>query len=460
MACRKAAYRAEIELSEWMQKKQEEADKKMARLETEIKETWTPPSILEDCCMLWLKDGPEILGIQGQGNKGCSGGCGKDHPRITLDFDDNKKKAVAVISHELDPFLNYFDELCRQGKAKNVEAKQKDKSKRYLLSGFLQAFSDDVKTSNLPDHLVKIPATALAASQRAHQRQMELDEEQRESKRRKLRGKTDYTNNSLLEAVLEVCWNHGTLLEHIDVAETAWMRLTSKTLAKFAARMARARMDKIVFSYRLRNNLGTYSGGDHLILWRGSGLNSESPRLETFDRDCNPCQFLFTPRTNKAISFCQYLHPDNAIQNTIEIIVFLERPSDQTDLCPEKESLFSRHRLQVASHRFVINGSQEEAVSSENGFEYKLKIDHEGQGESNGAEKLKVTFALQSSEFDFKDLLGIYVRKKLPLEKKRMQENKAKRPVSRSEKAYVKALAKEARLAPGSADDFRGKEGW
>ena len=76
MACRKAAYRAETQMSEWMVKQQEEAAEQLSQLEEETRKRWTPTEILDTCCMSWLRDGPEILGIQGRGDKGCSGTCG------------------------------------------------------------------------------------------------------------------------------------------------------------------------------------------------------------------------------------------------------------------------------------------------------------------------------------------------------------------------------------------------
>ena len=64
---------------------------------------------------------------------------------------------------------------------------------------------------------------------------------------------------------------------------------------------------------------------------------------------------------------------------------------------------------------------------------------------------------VQSLQFDFNDLLGIYVRKKLPVAKAKYQASQRKRL---AEKQYVKALAKAAREAPGNANAFQGMAGW
>lgn len=71
----------------------------------------------------------------------------------------------------------------------------------------------------------------------------------------------------------------------------------------------------------------------------------------------------------------------------------------------------------------------------------------------------KGSFSIQQISFHFTHLLGIYVRKKLPLERVKMQDRRD-RPATRAEKQYVRALAKAAREAPGNARDFDGFEGW
>ena len=71
----------------------------------------------------------------------------------------------------------------------------------------------------------------------------------------------------------------------------------------------------------------------------------------------------------------------------------------------------------------------------------------------------KGNFSIDTIQFGFVDLLGIYVRKKFIQEKQKLSVIRRKRPVSRGEKEYVKALAKAAREAPGNAQTFRGMKG-
>jgi hypothetical protein len=74
--------------------------------------------------------------------------------------------------------------------------------------------------------------------------------------------------------------------------------------------------------------------------------------------------------------------------------------------------------------------------------------------------KYSGSLSLEAVQFDFHNLIGVYVRKKLPIAKEQMQAIRSKRPVARLEKEYVKALAKAAREAPGNASAFEGMQGW
>ena len=70
------------------------------------------------------------------------------------------------------------------------------------------------------------------------------------------------------------------------------------------------------------------------------------------------------------------------------------------------------------------------------------------------------TFIMESIKFEFQDLLGIYARKKLYDAKVQLRKITNVRPATKSEKGYVKAIAKEARMAPGTATEFEKMAGW
>ena len=91
MACRKNAYRGLAEMSEYMEKQNEEEARSQRAFDEEQRKIWTPPSLLERCCIPWLASGPHRM-VRTGGNmaavtsRGCSGCCSRDHPKITLDF--------------------------------------------------------------------------------------------------------------------------------------------------------------------------------------------------------------------------------------------------------------------------------------------------------------------------------------------------------------------------------------
>lgn len=484
MACRKAAYRAMTELSEWMEKRREESDAESAVLEAEQRKIWTPANIFETCCVRWLADGAEVLGYRDRDGRGCSGGCGKAHPRVALDFRGGR--AVAVLSHELDPFVRYFDDLCDRGLARRSPDDDAPSGRRYHLKGFLHTHADELKiSSSFGTHLVKVSASALAASKRSHERQMECEEMEREAKRCKTRGPP--ADSDLLESALEVCYNHS-LLNHLDLAEIAWMRLSCKTMAKVAARMASSRLQQIRLSYSVlvdgrlqfqeQNSWRTNERDEGCI---SVSSNSNTDRLVKKYKVISsrlPLSFRcldgkkpgnFVPKEAKDFEIRLDCDPSAIeIQNENSackcqghlIRVYLEgTPTDAaTGRLTEEDCLFS-DQLEIARHRIHPRSAQVGVIRHEPKFSYEV-TSVQDDGPTDASVQRRGTFRLQAINFDFNDLLGIYVRKKLPLAKRRMQEIKQKRPVTRSEKRYVKALAEAARESPGSSWAFEGMKGW
>lgn len=504
MACRKAAYRAMTEMSEWKEKQQERAQAKAIRLRDEQRRIWTPESIFEDCCSAWLADGPEILG-PGNHNaavaaRGCSGGCGKDHPRIMLNFVTTKAaecannedvgEVEAVLSHDLDPFVRYFQNMCDRGQAtKTVMTPSVPGSSgtKYQLKGFLQTRIDEIKKSApFPYHLVKVSPEALARSQRAHARQMDLlESERRATRRRKLQGTltTAAAHLGLLEAALDVCYVSGNLHQHLDLAEIAWMRLTCKTMAKVAARMATYRLtQQVQLSYsvrafsRIRCQKGQVS---YLPLFH-------LPSTELPSSSITKVSSSFVPAVGTAKKYYIWGHQlplssyeqdgpyplpnipdsmtepyDNYFGHRIQ--VFLESLNKSIYFSHENECLFpNKKRIEVARYHIdhTILDKQAGIHKSDNG-KFICNVMPLTEGLTDDTQKCR-SFTIQEIKFDFNDLLGIYVRKKLPLAKEDMQETAQQegRPATRLEKQYVKGLAKAVRESPGSAEAFEGMEGW
>lgn len=437
-----------------MEKQQAENDSKLAELEKEERRIWTPSHIFESCCPLWLKDGPEILGHRGQGAKGCSGGCGKAHPRITLDY-DNARGAVASISHELNPFLRYFDGLCDQGKAARLDSTDDGSSKCYHLTGFLQAQTEELQKSFIPTHLVKVSPDALAASRRAHQQQTDHSEVERVAKRQKAQGSS--VDMNLLESAMEIACNHC-LPEHLDVVDIAWMRLSCKPLAKFASKMAHARLEQTPLEYTVfdyescstNDEEGEEGEGHHYLTQKMIALNQPLSLSKTNNTGKN----LFIPKEPRSLEWepdtdglekVEYHHG-----NLLTITIRLGSPSRNL---PESDCLFDPTdnvlvgRYDICSRQLLHQG---ERTIKEN-FTYRLEHAHATVpdsitgGNPSSVPRDRRHFSVQAMKFGFTELLAIYARKKLPLAKIELGKIRQKRPVTAAEKNYVKALAKESR---------------
>jgi hypothetical protein len=476
MACRKSAYDALMEMSEYLERQSEYTAIARAKLEAEQRQIWTPPEILAKCCIPWLSDGSEVVGHRTNHHvaKGCSGGCGKDHPRITLEFDDTDG-STAVLSHALDPFVQHFEELFEQGLAVKMEDGE---NRKYRLTGFLLDHNHRLQRSTrFGYHLVKLSRVSLAASRRAHDRQVDESEElERCEKKRRIQAASYSTDErNLFEEALQICFDNGSLLSHLDILEISWMRICGdRTLRKFAAQLAsnRLRQLRLTYSASLRvidetglihdasrvfdfTNIrsgpfslkcseerpGTFVPAveDHIISWESSNLDSNNhevfPPLVTLTLRIR-VGFEGADQDSKPIS-CELPEKDCLFQQPIEVgwyhldlpINFAEEP------VPEGHCTVS---------------SQQTPCSK-----MTVEIFPGGLSCSRGS------LSLLSLSFEFQHLLGIYARKKLPLAKQHMADLKKQRPVSRAEKDYVMAVAKAARVAPGSGErTFLGLVGW
>ena len=149
----------------------------------------------------------------------------------------------------------------------------------------------------------------------------------------------------------------------------------------------------------------------------------------------------------------------------VKIEVHLE--GTQTDI-PEGHVLFEyTDQLEVVKYIFDSRNFHEVGtynaksnVQNQPNVEGSLKyrvtscnLDQSFLGESSSSGYLDI----QSILFTFADLVGVYVRMKLFKVKQIYNASSVKKP---AEKAYIKALAKAAREAPGNASSFRGMEGW
>lgn len=105
---------------------------------------WMPNHVFNRCCVKWLVDGNYTWDeFQDEYSfcNGCQGNCGREHPRIVLDFDVARKVTTATLSHpELAPFQRYFQECVNQ-----ETAWVRDRSS-YELNGFIRENQTKLRT--------------------------------------------------------------------------------------------------------------------------------------------------------------------------------------------------------------------------------------------------------------------------------------------------------------------------
>lgn len=475
MGCRKAAYRGMVEMSEWMEEQAEQKAATLEAMEKKQREIWTPNDIYEQCCTLWLV----------RGSFGCPFGstvCGKAHPRITLGFQEYTETTitnsltsvvVASLSHGLDPFLKYFDSLCCQDKA--------TKSKTpltYFLYGFLSTHISTLSTQ-FGSHFIEVKATALAASRKAHKRQMDQDEEEGKKRQRRKQGAL---TSCLLERVLDVCYYHC-LLEHLDWVEIAWMMSSGcKPLVHIAERMASKRLQQVRLTYSVLVNGHHSTSIDNND--EGHVFSSLSQRHEWYTVIASRLPLFFAEKKElfvPTISTDRFLFGRKSTQEDEHnqlghlIRIYLEDGSASNSQTPEHNFLFARNDfktkpLEVARYRIGSCGILEthpniiyrivepSLIESDNTSVAVNNNDDSALQENNDSSL--VSLSLEGIPFDFQDLFGIYVRKKLRHAKQNLQFIAQNRPVTRAEKEYVKALAKAAREAPRNARDFQQWQGW
>jgi len=411
-------------MSEYLEKQKEEEARHQRTIEKEQRKIWTPESILERCCLPWLAHGPHQM-IRSGGNlasvssRGCSG-CLKEHPKITLNFEGGV--ATASISHALDPFLDFFGEMPQSTETQPL---------KYHLSGPLSNHHERIK-QKFGKHLVLVEHKALASSQRAYEKQLEQDDMEQAAKKRKVLGKAAPIN--LLETILEICYNHS-LCDHLDVAEIAWLRTSCKSMGRIAAWMARERMRSIKFSFDAISQKCSITQG----------------------LEYSPQSILRPSEPQASITWSDHDGDDSA---PVEITIHLEEVAT-----PERSILFKYPgRLEVARYLLHMQRFGEDGV-------YRAKSQVQNQNDMEGSLEFRVhtpsseqrgirvcgEINLQSIAFTFNDFLGVYVRKRLYKAKQKYHSSAIKKP---AEKAYIKALAKAAREAPGNADSFRGLKGW
>jgi len=524
MACRKAADRALTEVSEWKAREEEQTATAWRQIEERLKPKWTAvitstiPFASGDndttqvstdsapLCYAWLQDGWE----RGP-TCGCNGGCGKDHPRIILEFDEiNHRGSVATLSHPLKPFMDYFDNLCR-----NMQATRTSEGTTYLLHGFLKEHVDRLKMQKeCGFHLVKVKTDALTTSRRAQEAfQRACDEEAERlamtSQKKRKRNHDSVSgsqrlSNMLVEKVFQVIWDNHWFQDNLDLLDIHYWQM-SDVASSMASRLALQRMVAVRLSFRvlletshtsrqrgldrlpqqLRLNYEVSlppSEGDGTVrveIRHPEGYRSLTGLLEDYrlfpiglgegyhgewmnriDESGHPIVGRFPynssddirsvatgPRQNE--DTCQPRNDDDLSHHGHVLQVFLQGYGEHVG-SPSQRLLMSRESA-------VLGGLLEVA---------RHRID--GSSSPNDRVNSIVCFSadepmleIKSLSLTFQDLVGWYVRRKLFTSRSLLTKIQRERPISHAERDHVRRLARAAREhVPGHARDFEGLQGW
>lgn len=183
----------------WVDEQRDNNREKFNRLLQLGRETWTPKNVFNRCCVKWLVDGPKRYDPYGDDyfdeynlRNGCPGEhkCKRAHPFIALNFDAESTSTIATLSHQLDPFEEYFSTLVKEGKATGIPH-----SSVYRVAGYLRPNLTALKSQNgFGNHLIKVEKGAMEASDKAQTEELET----KPSATKKLRianGSTDNDSN-------------------------------------------------------------------------------------------------------------------------------------------------------------------------------------------------------------------------------------------------------------------------
>ena len=583
MACRKAADRALMAVASWREEQQENLEERRSEfLKTQYEEWIHPPAensprkppppamsmgdFDDRYCIQWLADGPEVPhhdSLRG----GCSGGCGKFHPRLVLDWNNEHSHGIVLLeqgAEALVPFQNYMQKLCQQDMATCIpneplqnsdivpDSKHSCSSSTpsYRLTGFLlehlttlnqQAASQGDKANALRNHLYKVHNRgALEASKKAHEMWMEQQDFEQAQKRRKLAEDTDnHMHTELLTKVLSICYNTGALSRHLNVIDIAFMRCASTLFRGYARLLSEEKMkallrpsfkvyehitlypcqeeeekfpiviDPLNPSRGFRSGISIFQLLDHQVRGQQQGgfpmqprrvVDKEGTDESSTDGSIPRLSMTFIPQSDSEIPFMTgsnmsmlrrsiienyrgHLYRIGFLQEGLGACPWLEVARfwlDSRDYTTAQEiSVTAQYGIPLSAKFYLKPVEETRTNAEERGTENPEGQDEEtervenpeneqGDDESEGNDddydpwvKLTTQVELVDVSISFGDLLGVHVRRELPCAKAHLKEIQQQRPATRSEKDYVRALAKAAREAPGNgADTFRGMDGW
>jgi hypothetical protein len=235
---------------------------------------------MNKCCVKWLKDGhlEEDDGYGGYDEYSfrnrCDGSCGRDHPKITLSFDVERKVVLVTLSHQLDPFCKIFLQRCVEDTA------WPQSTMSYELDGFLRENRTQIRQALKQYHLIEVASGALAASDLVQSEQME--EETRAANRARIEQHQAILDESgTLEEVLS-----NELGGYLDFISLYCMSRVSHKFHKGAKRIVSERLRTAKFSIIPRIDGMKQNGPDKLDGYEPRYRKQEQVDLE-FDDEQN-----------------------------------------------------------------------------------------------------------------------------------------------------------------------------
>jgi hypothetical protein len=226
--------------------------------------------LFEKCCPKFLAGGDQTSFRSVRlkdGNWSCPGGCNKVHPTITLFFDSEKSRTVAILSFRLNPFTTYFERRMKEGSAISKSPFY------YELDGYVRENLHQLREKNdlFGDHLVKAALGALKESDDAQRAVLEQAHRTRKHATRSF---------EMLEEVLQICRLHR-LSEDLDVFSIHCMQKTNKMFRRIANPIAEQRMRDCQFVVKPLVDGHFISGYSVFRRARGNG----TPRHTVIERE-------------------------------------------------------------------------------------------------------------------------------------------------------------------------------
>jgi len=233
-----------MDLIGWIEDQKEENMRSWTQFRRSQSLIWKPTNIFNQCCVKWLADGNTNSSGDGYGydqysfRNGCAGRCNRDHPTITLSY-DQENGTLATVSHLLVPFLNYFQQRI------HLETAFPKSRWQFHLNGFVRENLTDLKRQRgFGGHLVKLLLTnTLEDSDKAYNQQIDGEQQLKQK-----RARVEMDMNTFEEAMDVVLLHRLQEDLEVDPMSLHCMRKTSLLFRTIASGIAVKKMKSLNIS--------------------------------------------------------------------------------------------------------------------------------------------------------------------------------------------------------------------